>query len=109
MRQANDVLSVRSNARRSSDASALVIGDNKSVREALESLIARAGRQPRSFNSANEFLVRPRPISPRLLGIGPIASRSHARSGSRTGAETGDDDVKRTREDHIHPPRTKSA
>jgi FixJ family two-component response regulator len=60
MNRANEVLSVRSSAQPSDDASVFVIDADRSVRESLESLIAGAGWQPRSFNSAEAFLAYPR-------------------------------------------------
>ena len=59
MRQTNTVISLRSSAP-SSDAFVFVIDQDKSVREYLESLIARAGWQPMWFNSAKAFLAYPR-------------------------------------------------
>ena len=44
-----------------------VVDDDISVREALELLIAEAGWQPELFTSAQEFLARPRPMSPSCL------------------------------------------
>jgi FixJ family two-component response regulator len=42
------------------EASVFIIDDDKCVREALESLVARAGWQPRTFDSAQAFLDCPR-------------------------------------------------
>jgi FixJ family two-component response regulator len=44
-----------------------VVDDDISIRESLESLIARAGWRPQLFSSAQEFLVSPRPSSPSCL------------------------------------------
>src|ERR1700733_10334740 len=44
-----------------------VVDDDVSVRESLELLIRHAGWQPETFESAQEFLVRPRALVPRCL------------------------------------------
>ncbi|MFX9069608.1 response regulator, partial [Acinetobacter baumannii] len=44
-----------------------VVDDDISVRESLELLIAEAGWQPELFASAQEFLARPRLLSPSCL------------------------------------------
>jgi FixJ family two-component response regulator len=44
-----------------------VVDDDISIRESLESLIARAGWRPQLFGSAQEFLASPRPASPSCL------------------------------------------
>ena len=44
-----------------------VVDDDISVRESLELLIADAGWRPELFASAQEFLARPRPLSPSCL------------------------------------------
>jgi FixJ family two-component response regulator len=44
-----------------------VVDDDISVRESLELLVHRAGWQPETFESAQEFLVRPRPQVPSCL------------------------------------------
>ena len=44
-----------------------VVDDDVSVRESLESLIRCAGWQPEVFESAQEFLSSPRPLSPTCL------------------------------------------
>lgn len=44
-----------------------VVDDDLSIRESLESLIARAGWRPELFGSAQEFLACPRPSSPSCL------------------------------------------
>src|SRR6202171_4583011 len=44
-----------------------VVDDDVSVRESLESLIRFAGWQPETFASAQEFLTRPRVLSPSCL------------------------------------------
>ena len=44
-----------------------VVDDDVSVREALESLIRHAGWQPEIFASADEFLSRPRALTPSCL------------------------------------------
>ncbi len=44
-----------------------VVDDDISIRESLESLIARAGWRPQLFSSAQEFLISPRPSSPSCL------------------------------------------
>jgi FixJ family two-component response regulator len=44
-----------------------VVDDDVSVRESLESLIQRAGWQPETFASAQEFLARPRVLAPSCL------------------------------------------
>ena len=44
-----------------------VVDDDVSVREALESLIRLAGWQPETFESAQEFLTRPRVVVPNCL------------------------------------------
>jgi FixJ family two-component response regulator len=44
-----------------------VVDDDVSVRESLELLIRHAGWQPEMFESAQEFLVRPRPLVPSCL------------------------------------------
>jgi FixJ family two-component response regulator len=48
-------------------ATVFVVDDDLSVREALESLIRFAGWQPETFESAEEFLARPRLRSPSCL------------------------------------------
>jgi FixJ family two-component response regulator len=48
----------------------VVDGDN-SVRQSLESLIRCEGWQPETFQSAREFLKRPRPIVPSCLILNP--------------------------------------
>jgi FixJ family two-component response regulator len=48
-------------------ATVFVVDDDVSVREALESLIRFAGWQPETFESAEEFLARPRVMSPSCL------------------------------------------
>ena len=45
-----------------------VVDDDMSVREALDSLIRQAGWQPEVFESAQEFLARPRALVPSCLG-----------------------------------------
>jgi FixJ family two-component response regulator len=61
MNPTNEVRSGRSSSQLSSDApTVFVIDGDKSERESLESLIADAGWQPRSFNSAKAFLASPR-------------------------------------------------
>ena len=44
-----------------------VVDDDLSIRESLDSLIARAGWRPALFASAQEFLASPRPSSPSCL------------------------------------------
>lgn len=44
-----------------------VVDDDISIRESLESLIARAGWRPQLLTSALEFLASPRPTSPSCL------------------------------------------
>jgi FixJ family two-component response regulator len=44
-----------------------VVDDDISVRESLELLIADAGWRPELFASAQDFLARPRPLSPSCL------------------------------------------
>jgi FixJ family two-component response regulator len=44
-----------------------VVDDDVSVRESLESLIHRAGWQPETFASAEEFIAHPRPLAPSCL------------------------------------------
>ena len=44
-----------------------VVDDDISIRESLETVIARAGWRPQLFCSAQEFLVFPRPTSPSCL------------------------------------------
>jgi FixJ family two-component response regulator len=44
-----------------------VVDDDISIRESLETVIARAGWRPQLFSSAQEFLVSPRPTSPSCL------------------------------------------
>jgi FixJ family two-component response regulator len=44
-----------------------VVDDDPSVREALDSLIRQAGRRPEVFESAREFLARPRALVPSCL------------------------------------------
>src|SRR5580700_1487 len=44
-----------------------VFDDDVSVRESLELLIREAGWQPETFESAQEFLVRPRALVPSCL------------------------------------------
>ena len=44
-----------------------VVDDDVSVREALESLIRHSGWQPEIFASADEFLSRPRALTPSCL------------------------------------------
>ena len=44
-----------------------VVDDDVSVRESLESLISSEGWQPETFESAHEFLTRPRPSVPSCL------------------------------------------
>jgi FixJ family two-component response regulator len=44
-----------------------VVDDDVSVRESLESLISNAGWQPETFESAQEFLSRPRALVPSCL------------------------------------------
>ena len=44
-----------------------VVDDDISVRESLELLIKNAGWQPRLFESAQEFLIHPRPTIPSCL------------------------------------------
>jgi FixJ family two-component response regulator len=44
-----------------------VVDDDVSVRESLESLISNAGWQPETFESAQEFLSRPRVLVPSCL------------------------------------------
>lgn len=45
----------------------LVVDDDVSVRESLELLVRNAGWQPETFESAQEFLARPRPKVPSCL------------------------------------------
>jgi len=54
---------------RASQASPIVfvVDDDVSVREALESLIVEAGLQPQLFESAEQFLSRPRVLAPSCL------------------------------------------
>src|ERR1700726_4819499 len=47
-----------------------VVDDDVSVRESLESLIRCAGWQPETFASAQEFLARPRVLTPSCLVLG---------------------------------------
>ena len=44
-----------------------VVDDDVSVRESLEPLIQRAGWQPETFASAQDFLARPRALAPSCL------------------------------------------
>jgi FixJ family two-component response regulator len=44
-----------------------VVDDDISVRESLETLIRFVGWQPETFDSAEEFLARPRPLVPSCL------------------------------------------
>ena len=44
-----------------------VVDDDISVRESLELLIRSAGWQPEMFESAQQFLSRPRPLGPNCL------------------------------------------
>jgi FixJ family two-component response regulator len=44
-----------------------VVDDDVSVRESLDVLIRCAGWQPETFESAQEFLARPRPLAPNCL------------------------------------------
>src|ERR1700691_86799 len=44
-----------------------VVDDDNSVRESLESLIRFEGWQPETFSSAQEFLARPRVLTPSCL------------------------------------------
>ena len=44
-----------------------VVDDDVSVRESLELLIQFAGWQPETFSTAEEFLVRPRVLTPNCL------------------------------------------
>ena len=44
-----------------------VVDDDISVRESLELLVRCEGWQPETFTSAQEFLVRPRPLVPSCL------------------------------------------
>ncbi len=44
-----------------------VVDDDVSVRESLEALIRFVGWQPETFASAEEFLIRPRPVAPCCL------------------------------------------
>ena len=44
-----------------------VVDDDVSVRESLESLIRCEGWEPETFESANDFLARPRPLIPSCL------------------------------------------
>lgn len=44
-----------------------VVDDDISVRESLELLLRREGWQPETFASAQEFLIRPRPVVPSCL------------------------------------------
>ena len=44
-----------------------VVDDDVSVRESLELLVTQAGWQPELCSSAQEFLARPRPLSPSCL------------------------------------------
>ena len=44
-----------------------VVDDDISIRESLESAIARAGWRPQLFSSAREFLIFPRPTCPSCL------------------------------------------
>jgi FixJ family two-component response regulator len=44
-----------------------VVDDDVSVRESLELLIRAAGWEPETFESADSFLARPRPLTPRCL------------------------------------------
>lgn len=44
-----------------------VVDDDLSVRQALEQLIRSEGWQPETFQSAREFLTRPRPLVPSCL------------------------------------------
>src|SRR5438477_5371981 len=44
-----------------------VVDDDVSVRESLELLIHSAGWKPETFLSANEFLARPRTVTPSCL------------------------------------------
>src|SRR5436853_6286346 len=44
-----------------------VVDDDVSVRESLELLIRSAGWEVELFKSAQEFLVRPRPLAPSCL------------------------------------------
>jgi FixJ family two-component response regulator len=48
----------------------VVDGDN-SVRQSLDSLIRSEGWQPETFQSAREFLRRPRPLVPSCLILNP--------------------------------------
>jgi FixJ family two-component response regulator len=48
-------------------AMVFVVDDDVSVRESLELLIRSAGWQPETFNSAQEFLARPRTSLPNCL------------------------------------------
>ena len=53
-----------------------VVDDDISVREALELLIRFAGWQPETFESAQEFLSRPRVLRPELPNSRRCASRA---------------------------------
>jgi FixJ family two-component response regulator len=68
MVQGNAVLSVRSSVEPSGEAfTVFVVGEDKSLRESLESLIAGAGWQPKAFASAKQFLAYPRLLAPSCL------------------------------------------
>lgn len=67
MHRANETLAARSSAHPSGEASVFIIDDDMFVRESLESVIAGAGWQPRSFTSAQAFLSCPRLMAPSCL------------------------------------------
>src|SRR4029079_13787637 len=46
-----------------------VVDDDISVRESLELLISFAGWQPETFASAEEFLARPKAVTPSCLAL----------------------------------------
>ena len=60
---------LKSNSTPKSEATPIVfiVDDDISVRESLEALIRFVGWQPETFASAEEFLLRPRPLGPSCL------------------------------------------
>jgi FixJ family two-component response regulator len=59
-----------------------VVDDDVSVRESLELLIENAGWRPETFVSAQEFLVRPRALTPSCLVLDvSMPGRTHDGAG----------------------------
>src|SRR5215475_8628096 len=61
------MISARSSPMSHDTPTVFVVDDDVSVRESLELLIKFAGWQPETFASAEEFLARPRTVTPSCL------------------------------------------